>query len=257
MRNLILAVVALTCWTARASIGISVDADLLQNADGTPMPMTGMVLLVASTTDSTFNAPTAGSFVSGDDIIVARFNLMGATNGVLIDFAPGLILSGSWNAGDPLAIYWYPTLATNATAPGGGTPYGFYTTNAPADGSDPWVTPANGTTAIDLRFITDNSDTVNGHATGSNPAAAGLASLVVSGPPTPPSLAVSLATGNVNIRLNGMANANYALQYVNALFNVGTPWQTLATNKADSNGVINFSDPVGTGSRFYRGQLLP
>jgi hypothetical protein len=108
-----------------------------------------------------------------------------------------------------------------------------------------------------LRFITSNSDTTNGHSSGSNPASAGLASLVVSGPPTPPQLAVSLGSGNINIRLNGTANANYALQYVNALLNLGTPWQTLATNKADANGVIDFSDPVGTGARFYRGQLLP
>lgn len=258
MRNLILAVLAMACLTCHATIGISLDADLLKSSDGTPMPVNGLVLLVASTTDSTFNGPTAGSFVTGDDIVVARFDLAsGGTNGVVIAFAGGLRLTGNWNAGDPLAIYWYPTLTTNSTAPSAGTPYGFYTTSTPQDDSAAWITPSDGTVAWELRFITTDSDT-DYHSTGSNPASAGLANLVVGGAPTPPQLAISLLSGNnLNIHLIGTANANYALQYVSALLNSGTPWQTLSSNKADANGIIDFSDTLGAGPRLYRGQVLP
>jgi hypothetical protein len=255
MRNLILAVLALASWTTHA-LTISVDADLLKNADGSPMPMTGLVVLVASTTDSTFNAPSSGSFVSGDDIVLAKFDLQKATNGVLLDIVNGLTFSGSWNQGDPFAIYWYPTLNINSAAPSGGIPYGFFTTISVPVGDDPWVTPGQGAT-INLRMITTDANS-DYHLDGTISPSAGLANLVVAGAPTPPQLAVSLNGGNnVNIHLTGTANQNYALQYVNALLNVGTPWQSIVTNKADTNGVIDFSDAIGAGSRFYRGKLVP
>src|SRR4051812_22615518 len=123
MRIFILAVLTLASWTSHA-LTISLDADLLKTSGGTPMPTTGLVILVASTGDATFNPPTAGSFVSGDDVIVARFDLSsgGATGfnqpGVLIDVAKSLNFTGNWKPGDPLQMYWFPTLGTNATAPG-------------------------------------------------------------------------------------------------------------------------------------------
>jgi hypothetical protein len=257
MRKLIFGVLALASWTSYA-LTIEVDADLLKDANGNAMSTNGLVILVASTTDSTFNGPTAGSFVSGDDIVVAKFDLSASgANGVLIDAAAGLTLSGNWNAGDPLAIYWFPTLTKNSTAPSAGTPYGMYTTTTPLDGSDPWVTPQSSAT-IDLRFITTDSDTVNGHLPGSNAASAGLASLVVGGAAAPPQLAISLlGAGSVNVHLTGTANANYALQYIGALLNSGNSWSTLSNGTTDGNGIINFTDTPGTGPRFYRSQVLP
>jgi hypothetical protein len=256
MRILILAALLLASWTSHA-LTIQVDADLLKDANGLPMSTNGLVVLVASTTDSTFGGPTSGSFVTGDDIVVAKFDLNASgANGVLIDVVTNLTFSGSWNSGDPLAIYWFPTLTKNSTAPSGGIPYGMYTTTTPLDGSDAWVTP-NTSSTIDLRFITTDSDQNNGHLAGSNAASLGLASLTVGGAPVPPQLGVSVTGNNVNVHLTGAANANYALQYVNALLNAGTPWQSLSTNKADSNGVINFPDPISGGSRFYRGLAVP
>lgn len=257
MRILILAVLALAPWTCNA-LTISVDADLLKMANGTPMPTNGLVLLVASTTDNVFTPPTAGSFVSGDDIIVARFDLSGATNGVLIDIAAGLTPTGNWNAGDPLAIYWFPTLTKNATAPTAGTQYGFFTTNGTPDGSDFWVTPSSSGATIDLRFITTDADS-NSHLPGSIAASAGLASFTVAGSTPPPSLAIQLLNGgSIGIHLTGVANANYALQYVSALLNANNNWSTLSNGKADSNGFLDFIDaPPLTTQRFYRSQVLP
>jgi len=260
MRTLILAALGFITWTCHAAtITIQVDADLLKDSSGNAMPTNGLVVLVASTTDSTFNPPTAGSFVSGDDIVLAKFDLRSSgANGVLIDVASSLTLTGNWTPGDPLAIYWFPTLTTNSTAPTAGIAYGFYTTTTPLDGSDAWTTPT-APANIDLRFITTDSDTVNGHLAGLNPPSAGLASNVVgSGNLTAPTLGVSLlGGGSVGIQLNGAANANYALQYVSALLNANTDWQTLSNGKADATGVINFSDVPGAGPRFYRGQALP
>jgi hypothetical protein len=257
MRKLILAALALASWTCQASITFYLDADLLKSSDGSPMPTNGLVLLVASTTDSTFQGPTAGSFVTGDDIVLAKFDLHSSgTPGVLIDLTNNLRLAGNWSVNDPLALYWYPTLTIASSSPTGGAPYGMYTTATPHDDSVPWLTPSDGST-VNLRFITTDSDPGN-HSPGTELASTGLANLVVPGVPTPPQLAISLlGGGNINVHLIGTANGNYALQYVNALLNVGTPWQTLSTNKADANGFIDFPDAPGTGPRYYRGQALP
>ncbi len=257
MRILILAVLALASWTSHA-LTIQVDADLLKDSSGNAMPTNGLVVLVASTTDTNFNGPTAGAFATGDDIVVAKFNLASSgAPGVLIDVAASLSFSGNWNPGDPLAIYWFPTLTTNSTAPTAGIPYGMYTTTTPLDGSDPWVTPQSSAN-IDLRFITTDSDSVNGHLAGSNPASAGLASLVVTGSAPSPNLAIHMLSGStVGIHLTGVANANYALQYVTALLNTNNSWLTLSNGKADSNGVIDFQDTPGAAQRSYRSQVLP
>jgi len=257
MRILIFAALALASWTSQA-LTITVDADLLKDANGVAMSTNGLVILVASTTDGTFNGPTSGAFATGDDIVIAKFNLLSSgAPGVLIDVAPSLSFSGNWNPGDPLAIYWFPTLTTNSSAPTAGAPYGMYTTTTPLDGSDPWVTPQTSAN-INLRFITTDSDSVNGHLPGSNPATAGLASLVVGGSAPAPSLAIQLlGGGTVDVHLTGVANANYALQYVGALLTTNTPWQVLSNGKADANGVIDFQDSPVTGSRFYRSQVLP
>src|SRR4051812_3285520 len=83
---------AVATWHAHA-LSITIDADLLKDASGNPMSTNGLVLLVASTTDTNFAAPTPLSFVSGDDIIVGKWDLRNSdfyTNhsnaGVLIDF---------------------------------------------------------------------------------------------------------------------------------------------------------------------------
>jgi hypothetical protein len=256
MRTLIVAALVLASWTCHA-LTIEVDADLLKNSDGSSMPTNGLVLLVASTTDSTFNAPTSGAFVSGDDIVLAKFDLSSSGSpGVLIDVAKSLTLTGNWTVGDPLAIYWFPTLTTNSSAPTAGIPYGMYTTASPLDGSDPWVTPQNSAN-IDLRFITTDADP-NNHLAGSNQASTGLASLTVGASLTPPNLGIQLlGGGSVDIHLTGAANANYALQYVNALLNSNNSWLTLSNGKADGTGVIDFLDTPGTAPRFYRGQALP
>lgn len=167
----------------QATVSLQLRAGELKTASGEPMPVAGLVLLVASTGDPHFGGPTEQSFVSGDDVVVYRgdlsnLNLPGQFN----DFLAGLELEGGWTYGDPLALYWYPTLTLESTQPGPGVPYGFFTAAAgdERDGSDPWVTPGDGST-ISLYF--QNADAlmpplVSG---GSYPASSGLASFTTPG----------------------------------------------------------------------------
>ncbi len=161
-------------WQANA-LTIELDADLLKDASGNPMPSSGLLVLVAST-DSTFNGPTPLSFVSGDDVVVGKLDLSAfATPGVVID-----AVSTSGIIGKPIMLYWYPTLNINSTAPGQNTPYGSYTDAVGIDGSMPWVGGSDAAT-ITLKFLTQDADT-DFHSPGTNPSAAGLASSTT---PTP------------------------------------------------------------------------
>jgi hypothetical protein len=257
MRTLIFGLFAAASLACHATVTISIDANLLKAANGTPMPTIGLVILVASTGDSTFTGPTASSFVSGDDIIVGKWDLSAFnTPGVLSDGIAGVPLANGWKEGNLLRLYWFPTLNINSTAPGANAPYGTYRDDVGIDGSFAWKTPQDGQ-YVSLKFVTSDANT-DYDVTGSNPGSAGLASLTVGGGAGAPSLGIQLlGGGNVGLHLTGSPNGNYAVQYVNSLLNSGTPWQTLSSGTANSNGVIDFQDTPGTGPRFYRGQALP
>lgn len=151
------------------------------------MTTNGLVILVASTTNNTFEGPSIDFFATGDDIEVARWDLsLNGLDGVLFDSRSGVVLSGNWTATDPLALYWFPTLTTNAASPGANTEYGTYFDLTGIDGSDPWVTPSDGG-SVDLRFFTADATILN--SGGSNPASAGNALFNTPAVPEPNSLA--------------------------------------------------------------------
>src|SRR4051794_35797868 len=106
MRRIRICIAALTLaaatWQAHA-LSLTVDADLMKDASGNPMATNGLVLLVASTSDSTFSGPTPLSFVSGDDIIVGKWDLRSwGEPGVLIDFTNTTTVVGS---SSPMRLY--------------------------------------------------------------------------------------------------------------------------------------------------------
>ena len=159
---------------AFATVTLITTASNLKTATNSPMPVTGLVLLVASTTDNVFAPPSPNAFVTGDDIIVGRWDLSSMNApGQLLNLTT-MALSGDWNAGDPLKLYWFPSLTLTSLTPGAeGVPYGAYRADLTPDGGDPWITPADGAT-VSLRFLTDDST-----AGGSIAAASGNAGLVV------------------------------------------------------------------------------
>ena len=156
--------------SAQGAITINFGAADLRLAGGTDfVPVNGLVIIEASTLDSTFNAPTPSGFVSGDDIEIARGSVNPA--GQLTLAANGLTLSGNWTTGDPLQIEWFPSLTIGATAPPAGTSYGAFRTDtvqaqSPGDTSAiAWVTPADGGT-YSLSFITASQGGPNLDSTG-------------------------------------------------------------------------------------------
>ena len=158
------------------AVTITLDAEVLKNADGSAMPTSGLVILVASTNGVTFGGPTTNSLISGADLELFRWDLSAfASNGVLSGITTDLPLTGTWQSGDPLQLYWFPTLTISSTNHGGLTPYGQYRSAGGSDGSDPWVTPALNSATISLKFFT--ADAVFLNAGGANPAAAGNANL--------------------------------------------------------------------------------
>jgi hypothetical protein len=170
---------------AHASITINLDAERLKTSGGSSMPVDGLVILVASTADSTFNGPSPTAFVTGDDHLVGKFDLSAWQSPGVFTLGLKTSLSGDWAAGDSLMMYWFPTLTIGSTAPGLGTSYGQYGYYGNATGTygPQWVTPSDGGT-VGLKFFTTDASFLK---PGGGPvdASAGLASLSVTAVPEP------------------------------------------------------------------------
>jgi hypothetical protein len=231
-----------TTVLAGNEVTFNVYANKLKTANGQPLPTTGLVLLVASTNGTVFGGPTAGAFTSGDDIVLARWDMSTAlSSGEFLNSANNLAFFGSWNAGDPLALYWFPTMTLASVGPTNGAPYGFYRDPVGVDGSFPWVTPSAGST-INLDFLTAEA------GSSVNLAVAGNASLVV-GAISCPNITVSPAS--LPNGTNGLAYAQVigadgsaALPYSFTVTSGGLPaGLSLATN----NGALT-GTPAAAGS---------
>lgn len=182
--------IAAVCAQANA-VTITLDCEVLKDASGSAMPISGIVVLTAATI-GTFSGPTPTSFVSGTEILLEKWDLSSfATPGVFSDLTADLPFSGAWGSGDPLRMYWYPTLTLSSTAPGAGTSYGAYRDSLGLDGSAAWVTPGESDT-ISLKFSTSDSSFLN--IGGSNSGDTGLASFTVAPVPEPGTAAVGLMT---------------------------------------------------------------
>jgi hypothetical protein len=183
-------------FSANASVSFSIDGDLLKDSSGFAIGQNSLFLLVSSLNSANFDAIVAGSSTSvgsllnTDDRIIARGNLSAfGENGVLNTTVLGTILDSTaggsnagWNPGDPLALLWFPTLTSASGTIGTGTTYGLYTNALAVDGSDPWITPADGVSNHRLYFYNQSGGSL---VTGSNSAASGNASLTVVAVPEP------------------------------------------------------------------------
>ncbi len=149
----------------RANVTIPVGADEIfaDNTGTTAAPAGSLVLLVADTTGAGFKNLLTGNIAVGatvdfgsNDLVVARFTL---TSPGLLDSTTGSIsLSGAWDAGDPLAIYWLPSLTSADNNVGLGVAYGRYTDQVGIGGSAPWITPPDSNTAGLMFFQSSNDD---------------------------------------------------------------------------------------------------
>jgi hypothetical protein len=187
-RKLMALIIGLSLITGsvRAFTTFTITAADLQNQSGGLIPTNALVLLVVDTAANGFTSLSNGmSLVAGplalgaDDVIVARWECGFATGaeGFIADLTdPSISYVGGVTAGDPVALYWFPTYTGTTTLTSTGDRYGRYTTNTVLDGSVAWVMPADTGGTLDLRFFTSGN---SAGETGSNPALAGRADLVV------------------------------------------------------------------------------
>jgi len=224
-----------------------VDAGELRTLGGTQaMPLTGQVLLVASRTNALFGGPTEASFVTGDDVVLYRTNLDSGFGPGLFQRSIGfeLIAFAGLNPGDPVQLYWFPTLTASSSSPGPGATYGFYRHDAGLDGSASWVIPSDGS-LVNLKFITASQG-------GSNPDELGYANhaivrLVI----------LSLAgagTTNVVITWSAVSNLTYRVRYRT---DFSSPWTNLVPDVTATNGAASATDnPGGAPQRLYQVLLV-
>jgi hypothetical protein len=141
-KTLCLVSAALALPICSSAVTFNIVGSTLKGVNGQPMPEGGLLILAASTLDSTFTpASTTDFFPSDDDIIIQKWAIEG-NSGAVDHSIPNATPSGDWNQGDPLMLYWFPTLTVGATEPGQTTPYGTYRTDSSALG-DAWVTPSS------------------------------------------------------------------------------------------------------------------
>lgn len=170
---------------SHASITFSIGAAELRDDEGAVAPTSTLYLLIADITgdgfgsvDGTINriqngAPLGvGSLIDNMGLLVLhRGDLSGAGPGFAFDSVT-LDLGSGWEENDALALLWFPTLSPASTHTLAGDPYGFYTDPTGIDFSDPWFTPADGSSDYTLNFVTVSQG-------GSNPDSTGNASLAV------------------------------------------------------------------------------
>ncbi|QIF03846.1 PEP-CTERM sorting domain-containing protein [Roseimicrobium sp. ORNL1] len=192
--RLLSALTALFLLTAslQGSVSFYLNADLLKDQNGNPIPDSSLVMLVVSTMDGTFSTMgpgyvPLGSYLSDDDVVVYLTDLsLSGIPGVLDGATPELLLEdvAGWDAGDPLAVYWLPGATLAQPEINAGDSYGMYTDSEGHDGSYPWVTPLDGTSGWQLMFYTQDGVDYSPGAEAFNPAEAGLASLAAAPEPT-------------------------------------------------------------------------
>ena len=145
--NLILSA-ALAAGVAANSFGsvfFSIDLGTLQDENGDALVGAGMLYLVASTDDDTFSLPSDGLLIDGasDDEIVASWDLSAeSSEGGEYILASGAVPFGdTWEAGNDLAILWFPNLTVANQVPAAGEPYGFYRNTSDSGAGDVWEMP--------------------------------------------------------------------------------------------------------------------
>ena len=156
---------ALASTSALATTNLTLFGGTLRDGAGNAMADGGLVLLVASTTDSIFSSPlpdatiSVGSLFGGDDQIVGLFEVSSLNSGITGGYGTMLNInySGNLTSGDALQLYWFPSLTLNSTSFGSYTPYGTFRTDSIASDSDiAWTLPSDGAT-VTLNFFTASS----------------------------------------------------------------------------------------------------
>ena len=230
------------------TITINVSTEKLKDPGGFDMAVSGIIALVADADGNGFSGPSDTS-IAGDDFLVASWSLSSGVGvpGAFLGTTGPLAFSGDWGAGDELIVYFFPTLTSAVSA--AAVPYGeFRAESGAADGTDPWVTPEDGTLAHDLIFATTDAETlfVGG---GSTPADAGIADLVTPGtPPVAPTGVAGVAEGT-SIIVSWTDVSDETGFRVERRQGANGAWEILGTTVANVSQYID--DTVGSSLEYF------
>ncbi len=159
---------------AHAQVTFEIDADWVTIGSNTGIPDGNVFFLVADTANNGFNMPTLGHFTAGnlwgqsaDDIVLVSFAANGGSNfgtaGVQQTVISNLIYSSFTNAtvaaGDHVGLFWFPSIAYNATSTfiTGNTGFGYFDTGSSGSDAASWVLPADLTSDKAFTFATSNA----------------------------------------------------------------------------------------------------
>lgn len=121
----------------------------------------GLLILAVDTDRDGFSIPTDTEFFQdADDLEVARWNFSEGGSTIPGEFLGSGVISEynvAWEAGDPLALYWYPTLNKGDAAPVDGVKFGVFADPNGESTGDPWVLPADGSILYSLQFFAEGS----------------------------------------------------------------------------------------------------
>jgi hypothetical protein len=159
------------------NINFNFTAGILKNFDGSAVMPNGSLIQVIASPDTTFNTPTSTDFLGGsNDVLLwsGAFSTSGTgTPGAMQIPTFSVDLSTTSVANYYLAIRWFPSLPSNASAPGSNTRYGEYGYGTDAfsldtSGENVWRIPSSAAT-IAPTFLTTSaggsSDDTRGYAT--------------------------------------------------------------------------------------------
>jgi hypothetical protein len=160
---------------AKATVDIEIQVSQLSDQFGNPLFNGSYIELISLGTSGTFTAPTSTSFITGTEQLISGFPLNdtteGSTPGSFDEALTGLTLGGSnFQAGQQLAIVWFPTISAPTGGPGAGTAYGEYSFGSGAG----VVIPSDSSSILDTMFTISPLG-------GTLPNSDGLASLQVAG----------------------------------------------------------------------------
>jgi len=151
-------------FCASASISFDLQVEQITTVGGDPLPAAALVALVVDTAGDGFgdplplrlpapsrNALETPTFLNGaDDLVVwvgdgTVNGIAGITVAAPFDLMLGSYGGQSWQTGDRIALYWFPTLTADSVELGSSVSYGRY---APLETS--WTTPADGSSSHPL-----------------------------------------------------------------------------------------------------------
>lgn len=152
---------SLFATAVRAGVTIDFGGGQLYDQNHVPLSSGSLVLLVADTGNNGFSPLTAGTLTvdsllaNSDDLILAMSSVtdLGSFQGVSDSFSG--VFHKDWTAGNALALIWFADVSGGVLY--GDEHYGLFTSAIGEDGSDPWITPANGTFLHTLTFITTSA----------------------------------------------------------------------------------------------------